>query len=63
MLNLAKVLLRHRLTGVLTHHADFTGKKLQIELKRFFECMARLRTQEHWQIMLFSDFLKVSKND
>ena len=45
------------LSGVVTHHADFTTAVNRRELKRFFDCIAALESKEGWRGLLFSDIL------
>jgi hypothetical protein len=43
------------LSGILTHHADFSTAAFRLELKKFFDCVAALRDREQWRVLLFSD--------
>ena len=58
---LAKGIYRRPLTGVVTHHADFTTAASRKELTRFFDCIAALKAKEGWRVLLFSDILSGSK--
>ena len=49
------------LTGVLTHHADFSSTADRRELKLFFKYVAGLKVKEGWRVLLFSDVLSVKR--
>jgi hypothetical protein len=54
--------IHHRpLSGVVTHHADFTTAAFRKELTRFFDCIAALEVKEGWRVLLFSDILSGTK--
>lgn len=55
---LARGIFRRPLSGVVTHHADFSTAALRKELVRFFDGMAALKAKEGWQVLLFSDILR-----
>jgi len=59
--SLVKSINRCPLSGVLTHHADFSTTALRRELTVFFECIAALKAKEGWRILLFSEILSRSK--
>jgi peptidoglycan/xylan/chitin deacetylase (PgdA/CDA1 family) len=46
---------RRPLSGVLTHHADFSTAASRKELSRFFDLIEALRKKKKWQVLLFSD--------
>jgi peptidoglycan/xylan/chitin deacetylase (PgdA/CDA1 family) len=52
---LARGIHRRALSGVVTHHADFSTVAARRELKRFFDSAAALRDKKEWRILLFSD--------
>ena len=54
---LARGIYRRPLSGVVTHHADFSTAALRKELIRFFDCIAALEAKEGWRVLLFSDIL------
>ena len=58
---LAKSIDRQSLSGVLTHHADFSTVARRKELTRFFDCIAALESKEGWKGLLFSDILSGGK--
>ncbi len=49
------------ISGVVTHHADFTAPASRKELTRLFKLIAALREQKKWQVYLFSDLLSKAK--
>ena len=54
---LTKSIHRKSLSGVLTHHADFSTIAFHKELKRFFDCIEALVHREGWRVLLFSEIL------
>jgi hypothetical protein len=60
---LAQGIHRRPLSGVVTHHADFSNAVSRRELKKFFDFIAALRVKEKWQALLFSDILSGKKGE
>jgi len=58
---LARGIHRRPLSGVVTHHADFTTAAFRKELTRFFDCITALEAKKGWRVLLFSDILSGSK--
>lgn len=54
--NIVRSMARWPLTGVLTHHADFTTASSRRELTQLFDFIAALRNKGEWQVLLFSHF-------
>ena len=52
---LVKGIDRRPISGVVTHHADFTTTASRKELTRFFDLIQALRNRKEWQVLLFSD--------
>ena len=55
--DLAKSIHHQSLSGVLTHHSDFSNAISRKELRQFFGYMAALKSKEGWRAQLFSDVL------
>ena len=49
------------LSGVLTHHADFSTAASRKELTRFFDWIVALESKKGWRVLLFSDILSGSQ--
>jgi hypothetical protein len=54
---LARDINRRPLSGVLTHHADFSTGAFRRELTLFFDYIAALKAKEGWRVLLFSEML------
>lgn len=52
---LVKNAARERLSGVLTHHADFTRAASRKELTKFLDYLKVLTAKNDWRMVLFSD--------
>lgn len=52
---LIRAVRRDPLSGVLTHHADFTTSSSRRELIKFLDYLKTLIEKKEWRILLFSD--------
>lgn len=52
---LARDIYCRPVSGIVTHHADFTTAASRKELTRSFEIITALKNKKQWRILLFSD--------
>lgn len=51
------------LSGVVTHHEDFTTMASRMELTNFFRLLAVKKAREEWRVVLFSDLQDLRNNE
>lgn len=54
---LARDIYRRPVSGILTHHADFTTAASRRELMRFFDHIVMGTSKMGWRVLLFSDIM------
>jgi peptidoglycan/xylan/chitin deacetylase (PgdA/CDA1 family) len=58
---LARGIYGRALSGIVTHHEDFSNAVFRKQLMLFFDCIVALKAKEGWRPFLFSDILSESK--
>ena len=61
--NLLKSIRYRPLSGILTHHKDFSNALYRRELIRFLDYVTAIRTKEAWRVLLFSEILSKTQGE